>query len=78
MSIFPIGMMVIGLLYTGWAVASLSTGRIRTLPKTFVEKRQFPVTYWLLFWWYMIFGLGIGLTGMAITVKLVVGFFKPT
>jgi hypothetical protein len=55
--IFPIGLAATGLCYIGWAWGSLYSGRIRTLPKTYVEKARFPVTYWLLCLFYWIFGL---------------------
>ena len=57
--IFPTGLAIIGLCYVGWAWASLHSGRLRTLPKTYVEKRRSPVTYWLLFLVYWVFGLGM-------------------
>lgn len=66
---FPIGIAAISLCYIGWAWGSLYSRRIRTLHKTYVEKTRFPVTYWLLFFFYWISGLagvalaiGFGLT----------------
>ncbi len=64
--IFPIGLAAIGLCYIGWAWASLYSGRIRTLPKTYVEKARSPVTYWLLLIGYWIFGLAaVALAGIV-------------
>jgi hypothetical protein len=70
--IFPIVLAVIGLCFIGWAWASLHSGRLRTLPKTYVEKTRFPVTYRLLFLVYWVFGLG----AVALAVGIAVTFWR--
>jgi hypothetical protein len=69
--IFPIALAAIGLCYIGWAWASLYSGRIRTLPKTYVEKARLPVTYWLLFLGYWIFGLAAVAFALGVGAALI-------
>ncbi len=67
---FPIALAAIGLCYIGWAWASLYSGRIRTLPKTYVEKARLPFTYWLLLIGYWIFGLAAVAFAVSVGAKL--------
>lgn len=72
--IFPAGLALIGVAYIRWAWDSLYWKRIRTFPRTYIEKANFPVTYWVLFWFYIVFGTAM----LLFAVGLAISFLKLT